>query len=132
MSLRTRTGFTLMEMLIVVAIIAIIASAAMPQYNRAVERGYWNSAGEILLAMYAGEQVARVASANNKFVDVEPCPAGPNWACIYMDDPDTAAVDYSINPGAGVNFTAKATRTSSGKFRTIDDTKAFGGNWPLP
>ena len=120
-----------MEMLIVVVVVAILASVAMPQYNRAVEQGYWRSAGDILLAMYAGEQVAKTAAANNKYVNVEPCPAGPNWACIYMDNPDTAAVDYSIN-APGANFTAKATRTSSGKFRSIDENKALGGNWPMP
>lgn len=127
----SRSGFTLMEMLIVVIVASILTSVAMPQYTRAVEQGYWRSAGDILLAMYAGEQVAKIGSANNKYVNAEPCPAGPNWACIYMDNPDTGQVDYSVN-APGATFTAKATRISSGKFRSIDENKVLGGTWPQP
>ena len=131
MSLRSRRGFTLMEMLFVVVIISILVVAAIPQYTRAVERGYWNSAGEILLAVYAGEQVSKLASANNKFLDGDAC--GPPWTCIYMDDPDTAQVDYTtVQTGGGAGFTATATRTSSGATRTIDETKTFGGTWAMP
>ena len=129
----SRAGFTLMEMLIVVAMISILAAAAMPQYTRAVERSYWNSAGEMLLAVYAGEQVAKIGSANNKYVNVEPCPAGPNWLCVYMDNPDTGQVDYSIAlTGGGTGFVATATRTASGNTRTIDETKVAGGTWAMP
>ena len=125
-------GFTLMEMLIVVIVLAILATAALPNYTRAVERSYWRSANDILLAMYTGEQVAKIGSANNKFPDGDggaDCAAA--WTCIYMDAPDTAEVNYSVTrTGGGAGFTAKAKRLG-GQFknetRTVDETKVFGG-----
>ena len=128
----SRSGFTLMELLIVVATLAILAVVAVPNYTRAVERGYWRSANEILLAIYSGEQVAKVGSATNTYPDGDGgagCAAA--WTCIYMDAPNTAQVTYAI-AGGGAAFTATATRTSSGQTLTITETKAPGGTWAAP
>ena len=135
----SRRGFTLLEMLIMVIVAAILAAVAMPQYGRVVERGYWRSAQDILLTIYAGEQVAKTASANNKFVTPQPCAVGAPWSCIYMDDPTTAQVDYSVAlVGGGTGFTATAKRTAAAgnlcnnDTLTITETKVTGGTWTSP
>ena len=53
----TRRGFTLMEIMVALGILAIVAGIAVPQYIKTVERGYWRSAQDILRTIYTGEQV---------------------------------------------------------------------------
>jgi len=47
-------GFTLLEVLIAVAVIAIVAAVALPQYGRAVQRSYWRTARDLLQTIYSG------------------------------------------------------------------------------
>ncbi len=44
-------GFTLVEMMIVVAILAILSVIAIPSYNRYIERGYQSQAHAELVAI---------------------------------------------------------------------------------
>ncbi len=118
-------GFTLMEALITVTIIAIMAAVAVPQYTKAVERGYWRTAQELLQAIYAGETVYE--TANETFVDA----AGCGWRCIYMDNPNSPGipVTYSVGGVSKTTFTATATYTPNGKTLTIDQNRTEGGAW---
>ena len=123
-------GFTLTETLIAVSIIAITATVAIPQYRRAVERGYWRTAQELLQTIYAGETVYE--SVNSTYVNPAGC--APAWRCIYMDDPTSPSIPvaYSVSGVSATTFTATATR-KAGQFMTIDQNRALDTtSWTMP
>ncbi len=85
-----RSGYTLMEMLITVIVIALIAGMAVPQYQKTVRRARLRAAVDILRSMFAGEQTY-AAYNSRQYRDV---PAGTTaaantaWTDIYMDNPN--------------------------------------------
>ncbi|MBI2104201.1 MAG: prepilin-type N-terminal cleavage/methylation domain-containing protein [Candidatus Omnitrophica bacterium] len=123
-----KRGFTLLEVLVAVSIVAIIASVAIPQYTKAVQRSYWRTARDILQTIYSGEQVYETDTKT--YVD----PAGCAWRCIYMDDPNsgTIPVTYSVGGVSKTTFTATATYTTTGKTQTVDENRNWGGTWVMP
>lgn len=50
-------GFTLIELMVVVAVIAIIAAIALPSYNDTVKRGKRNDAKEYLLDLASQQEI---------------------------------------------------------------------------
>ena len=62
---KNRSGFTLIEVLIVVAIMAILAATAAPGYQRYVERGHRAEARAAL--MQAAQWMERVATATGVY-----------------------------------------------------------------
>ncbi|MBI4343529.1 MAG: hypothetical protein HY601_01770 [Candidatus Omnitrophica bacterium] len=128
---RAIRGVTLTELVLVVGLLAILSSVALPNYQRTVERSRWRAAGDTLQAIYAGEQV--YFSHNDAYTDL----SGGGWADIYMDDPNTNEVSYDVRvSGPGdTKFTATAKRLSgphNNKTQTIDETRSMAGTWTQP
>ena len=139
-----RRGFTLHEVLTAVIIIGVLATLALPQYNRTLERSRWRASRDILEAIYAGEQVYATLNANtycNPALPPGPPPACPNgWISIYVDNPATGplpvafAVSLPIPPAPATSFTATATSAGSGACSawtlSLDQSHTYGGANP--
>jgi Tfp pilus assembly protein PilE len=119
-----------MEMLITITIIAVMAGVALPTYTRTVERSYWRAAQDVLLTIYAGEQVYH--SLQDLYAD----PAGGGgWPAIYMDNPNSTSIPATFvvtqsGAGAAATFTATATRTSTSKTMTMNQNKVLCNGEP--
>lgn len=76
MKQKSSQGFTLIEVMIVVAIVAILAAIAVPNYSRYVERGRRAEARELLMRVAAAEE--RYYTNFNRYTDniTGPAPAG--------------------------------------------------------
>ena len=112
MKRRAQAGFTLIELMIVVAIIGILAAIAIPQYQNYVTRAKWQ------------DNIARVATTKLAIAECSQNSAGDLTLC------DSATKLQSVvgYPGAP---TASPTMTSAivgtGAAITITGTTAVGG-----
>jgi len=117
-----------MEVMITVAIVGILASVAIPNYQRAIERGYWHEAQDVLRTIYAGQQVYLTVN-NNTYLDSPSTLA--QWRQIYTDNPTLGSIPVAFSVTANnvpppPTFLATADR-GDGRCMSIDDqnTLAF-------
>ena len=105
--MRRNTGFTILELLVVVAILGILAATAMPLYNTWQQRAYGSEAALTLKRILDGE-IMYFLENENYFPEVG------NPVNIYHDgrDPSTAdiqrtkdALNISIPVGHFLDFT---------------------------
>lgn len=103
---RSVRGFTLMEILVTVAIIGILAAIAIPAYSAYVQRANRSDARAQLVEAAAFLQ--RAFSQNNVYPNALPAP--------YLQAPATGTAKYTLavaNPGGAATYTLTATRVGS-------------------
>lgn len=122
-----RHGFTLIEVMIVVAIVAILASVAVPSYLESVRRG--NRAEAAATMLKNANWMEQQFTVNNTYV----LPSGvtlPN-----LQSPESGTAKYDIKLAAGTTATTyaleaspKDTTDKCGKF-TLDQSgkRTVGG-----
>ncbi|MBD3653680.1 type IV pilin protein [Kangiella sp.] len=102
-------AFTLMEVMIVVAIVGILAAIAVPMYTEQVKKGKRNDAMQALLA--ASEAVERYKAANFTYDSLDDLSTVFNTT--VPTDGGTAYYTLSINTPSATQYTITATATGS-------------------
>ena len=82
-----RSGFTLVEMMIVVAIIAILAGIAMPQYTKFIDKSRATEASGLMKQIVDGE-VEFLGRGNKDYTT--------KMSALDLSMPDDAEFDYNI------------------------------------
>ncbi len=90
MSERFSRGFSLIELMIVVAIVAILAAVALPSYEEYVRRGARAEARAAMLKM------AQYQERNGVYVDVDSSTASEPWASLNFSGSTKANRKYDI------------------------------------
>ena len=107
-SARGAPGFTLMELLIVVIIVGILSTLALPQFPRAMERARQAEARAMLGQIYQAE---RIYYAEKDFYVTATPANNPTVASIPADTSPDNYFKYAVAvPEGGATFTATATR----------------------
>jgi prepilin-type N-terminal cleavage/methylation domain-containing protein len=125
-------GFTLMELIVVLAIISVLVAMGVPLHNRTRERAIDTEAKAGLGLIQAGEEIYRARNGNFY-------PAGSSTSDISAINTNLNLNlnenlwDYAVSDN-GADFTATATRNGGGFNRTYtihrNDQPACGGQCP--
>ena len=136
-----RYGFTLVELMVVLTVIAVMTAMAIPYFGRTLEQSQANIAAANLRAIWAAERFYWLENSTYtlNLSDLQP-PTSTNPQALGLIDPEIGPAtpqndyyDYYVSAGSGGitnTFTAHATRkvntTWTGSF-TIDDMGATSG-----
>jgi type IV pilus assembly protein PilE len=127
-----RKGFTLIELIVVVIIIAILASFAVPQYITSIERAKKAKAENALGIIAQAEKMYR--AENDTYVNFASGAADATLGSyVELDEVDNDTDwNYAVTGATTTAFTATATRSggsNNGETVTVDQSGNWGGDF---
>lgn len=84
---RRQSGFTLIELMVVVLIVGLVSSIAIPVFTRAMQKASRMAAGASLLQVH--DAMARYYTDNGQFPALNTTTFEPLVSGGYLDDPET-------------------------------------------
>jgi type IV pilus assembly protein PilE len=125
-------GFTLLELMIAVAIVAILAAVALPSYNDYITRSRFSEATAALAnGRVAFEQYYQDARSYVGFPAVA-CPADSaywNYTCAAAEPPQTFSITADgLGAMAGFQFTVDQANSRASAVTGTPATKGWAGN----
>lgn len=118
--LTNKKGFTLMEMLIVVAIIAVLVAIAIPTFNGALTKAKESADVANVRALYAEWQLAMLT-------DNKDLPDGNDAQTKFLSGPNSDNT-YKFNYSGNIAYTPDSTSPKLKGVLVYDSTKLTGGN----
>ncbi|KPC52149.1 type IV pilin protein [Amantichitinum ursilacus] len=115
--MRSNQGFTLMELMIILAIVAILTGVAIPLYQTTVMKSRRTTAQTALLDVASREE--RFFAANNSYTsDLSALGYGVSSSSTSMPIPDSTNHFYdvpspTVTTGASAGYTLQATPATS-------------------
>jgi type IV pilus assembly protein PilE len=127
-----RKGFTLIELIVVVIIIAILASFAVPQYITSIERAKKAKAENALGIIAQAEKMYR--AENDTYVNFASGAADATLGSyVELDEVDNDTDwNYQVTGATTTAFLAIATRSggsNNGETVTVDQSGNWGGDF---
>ena len=125
-SLVRSKGFTLVELMIVVVVMAILASLSVGGYRQYVRRANRVDATSALLHLSAGQE--RFYLQNDRYATTADELAAPPPAGLGTEGTEHGLYDLAVAPadtGATAGYAATATASSTGPQRDDDDCQVF-------
>ena len=126
-------GFTLIELLVVVLIIGILASVAMPQYNKAVEKSRATQALAILKSLYAAQETYYMANGSyaTSFDELDisvPWTGATKWLNSSASTDTRSNDKWSLQIYKSGEYTAIYLGRISGEYKGAGFTIGLSGN----
>ncbi len=122
--MKTQKGFTLVEVLIVVIIIAILASLLLPRMIAQPERAYIAEAQQLLGTMRRAQQTYMDLTSTNTYIGVTST-TDTNWAKLSMSRPTSTAFTYSCGAGGTSCVATRSSGTMANATITLNDSGSF-------
>jgi prepilin-type N-terminal cleavage/methylation domain-containing protein len=131
--MKSRKGFTLIELMVVIVIVGILAAAVIPIMQGRIDSAKW-SEGKAIMGTIARVLRAHVAENGNNFTAVPTLDqlgfASGGLSCTYFSGGESGAGDFSwvINSNNPIDFLVTATApagVSTPSEITLDHTGTF-------
>ena len=121
-----KKGFTLIELLIVIVIIGILASVAVPNYTRMVERAKAEQAVTYLKVIRTGEKI--YYASNTSYTA---CANVGEIKSMLGAEVTDEHYRFSVASGSSTSFLATATSKMDNTTITLDQDNTYGGTSPF-
>ena len=124
--MRSTRGFTIIEVMIVVAIVAILASVAIPSYSDYIRRGKIQEGASALLAQRV--KMEQFFQDNRQYTNagaiVSPCNNPPSLKYFTVSCPTLTVNQYTIQAAGTGDLTGLALTINEGNQRASTVTAA--------